>query len=70
MVDMPVVECGYVLFFADVLSIYSCIQQANSPFVVILLLHINCYQTTLNKPRNNRKFHKVQNLKIIVSIII
>jgi hypothetical protein len=27
MVDiyMPVVECGYVPFFADVLSIYSCI---------------------------------------------
>jgi hypothetical protein len=27
MVDiyMPVVECGYVAFFADVLSIYSCI---------------------------------------------
>jgi hypothetical protein len=30
MVDMymPVVECGYVPFFADVLSVYSCILFA------------------------------------------
>jgi hypothetical protein len=42
---MPVVECGYVPFFADVLSIYSCIllffllkgEMPNSFFISFLI---------------------------------
>jgi hypothetical protein len=32
---MPVVECGYVPFFADVLFIYSCIFSINLYFLTI-----------------------------------
>jgi hypothetical protein len=50
MVDiyMPVVECGYVSFFADVFSIYSCI-------VLIFLLKGEMPQIPQNNSRTDPK---------------